>query len=324
MGNYGIPYMGSKNTIAHIIIDVLPKADNFYDLFYGGCSITHVAMLSKKYKHIIFNDIDKDLPQLFLDSIHGKYKKEKRWISKEDFEKEKDNSAYIRCVWSFGNKGTNYLYGKEIEPYKKAYWYAVMFNDYSLFWNLGINIPKCNATTYKDRRLKVKQLLTKEVAKIRKQLKLRKNYIDLQYENNQSLERLERLQSLERLERLQSLQSLESLERLQSLEMFTKSYDQVPIKENSIVYCDIPYENTAEYVNSGFYHKKFYDWACNQKELVVISSYNISDDRFQRVVNLKKAGTLNGGSTGKNLNEGLFIPKHQKELWDKMRYSNEQ
>lgn len=310
MANYGIPYMGSKNTIAHIIIDILPKAENFYDLFCGGCSITHCAMLSKKWKNIYFNDIDKDMPQLFLDSIRGKYKHEKRWISKKDFERLKDSSAYIRCVWSFGNKGTNYLYGKEIEPYKKAYWYAIMEDDYSLFWNLGINIPKIQAKTYKEKRLAIKTELTKRIKQIKKQMKLNKQYVELQYENHQALERLERLQAL---------QSLEALERLENLQMSAVSYDQVPIKNNSVVYCDIPYENTAEYVNGSFNHKKFYDWAYNQKELVVISSYKISDDRFQRVINLKKSGSLKGGSTGKTLNEGLFIPKNKLELWKELR-----
>lgn len=300
MVNYGLPYMGSKNSIAHIIIDVLPKADNFYDLFCGGCSITHCAMLSKKWNNIYFNDIDKDMPELFLDAIKGKYKKENRWISKQDFIKEKDKSAYIRVVWSFGNKGTNYLYGKEIEPYKKAYWFAVMYDDFSLFRALGINIPKLNAKTYKEKRLKIAKW-------IKSQLKNKKQY--------------GRDQALERLERLQSLQSLEALERLQSLQMFTKSYDEVPIKENSVVYCDIPYENTAEYVNDGFNHKKFYDWAYNQKELVVISSYNISDSRFQRVVNLKKNSNLQGGyRTIKN--EGLFISKKQIPLWNKLTGKN--
>lgn len=293
MVNYGLPYMGSKNTIAYKIIDYLPKANNFYDLFCGGCSITHCAMLSKKWKSIYFNDIDGDMPKLFLDSIKGKYKNEKRWISKEDFQKEKDSSAYIRCVWSFGNKGTNYLYGKEIEPYKKAYWYAVMYDDFSLFWALGINIPKVRAKTYKEKRLAIARELKK----------LRKNSRD---------------QSLERLERLQSLQSLESLERLQSLQMSTGSYDKVPIKENSVIYCDIPYENTAEYVNNGFNHKKFYDWAYNQKELVVISSYEISDDRFKRVINLKKNSNLQGGY-GNMKNEGLFVAKNKIDLWNKMR-----
>ena len=293
MANYGIPYMGSKNTIAYKIIDYLPKANNFYDLFCGGCSITHCAMLSKKWQNIYFNDIDGDMPKLFLDSIKGKYKSEKRWISKEDFNKEKDKSAYIRCVWSFGNKGTNYLYGKEIEPYKKAYWYAVMYDDFSLLWALGINIPKVKAKNYKEKRLAIARELKK----------LKKNSRD---------------QALERLERLQSLQSLEALERLQSLQMFTKSYDEVPIKENSVVYCDIPYENTAEYVNDGFNHKKFYDWAYNQKELVVISSYEVSDNRFKRVINLKKNSNLQGGF-GNIKNEGLFIAKNKIDLWNEMR-----
>lgn len=293
MANYGIPYMGSKNTIAYKIIDYLPKANNFYDLFCGGCSITHCAMLSKKWQNIYFNDIDGDMPKLFLDSIKGKYKNEKRWISKEDFNKEKDKSAYIRCVWSFGNKGTNYLYGKEIEPYKKAYWYAVMYDDFSLLWALKINIPKVKANNYKEKRLAIARELKK----------LKKNSRD---------------QALERLERLQSLQSLEALERLQSLQMFTKSYDEVPIKENSVVYCNIPYENTAEYVNDGFNHKKFYDWAYNQKELVVISSYEVSDNRFKRVINLKKNSNLQGGF-GNIKNEGLFIAKNKIGLWNEMR-----
>ena len=48
--NYGLPYVGSKNKIAKTIIDFLPPADHFYDLFAGGCAITHAAILSNKYK----------------------------------------------------------------------------------------------------------------------------------------------------------------------------------------------------------------------------------------------------------------------------------
>lgn len=298
MSNYGLPYMGSKNTIAHIIIDVLPKQKNFYDLFCGGCSVTHCALLSKKWENIYFNDIEKGIPQLFLEAINGKYKSEKRWISREDFIREKDKNAYIRYVWSFGNKGTNYLYGKDIEGYKKAYWYAVMFDDFSLFRDLGINIPKISGKTYKEKRLKIAKWIKTRIKK----------------DNG-------RQQALERLERLQSLQSLEALERLESLEMFNKSYDEIFIKENSVVYCDIPYEKTAEYVIGAFNHKKFYDWACNQKELVVISSYNITDDRFQRIVNIKKNSNLEGGY-GKIKNEGLFIPKKQIDLWNKLTGKN--
>ena len=43
---YGVPYMGSKNDIAEQIIDIVTQARNFYDLFAGGCAVTHAAMRS--------------------------------------------------------------------------------------------------------------------------------------------------------------------------------------------------------------------------------------------------------------------------------------
>lgn len=289
---YGLPYMGSKNSIAPKIISVLPKAENFYDLFCGGCAITECAMLSKKWNKIYFNDLDGDVPQLFLDAIDGKYKDRKEWVSREDFARLKDKDAYIRLVWSFGYKGAFYSYSKEIEPYKKAYWYAAMYDDFSLLWKLGINIPKVKAKSFKDKRLELKKRL-KEIDG--------------------------RLLSLEALERLQRLQSLEKLGR-QNIELTKLSYDEVEIKPNSILYCDIPYEGTTSYVIGAFNHKKFYDWACEQKELVVISSYNINDDRFQRVVNFKKRSLLSATKdTADKKDEGLFVPKTQINLWKKLK-----
>lgn len=43
---FGIGYQGSKNRIANDIICSLPSGDRFVDLFAGGCSVTHCAMLS--------------------------------------------------------------------------------------------------------------------------------------------------------------------------------------------------------------------------------------------------------------------------------------
>lgn len=292
MANYGLPYMGSKNSLVEDIIPRLPKAKNFYDLFCGGCSITHGAMLSKRWEHFVINDINGEIPQLFLDSVHGKYRNEKRWISREDFERLKDTDTYVSLCWSFGNNRKCYLYGKSIEPYKKAMHYAILFDDYSLLWALGINIPKQNGCkNYHEKRLKVTQAI-KQYAK------------------------------LKRTPELQSLESLERLERLERLELRIGSYDEVEFKPDSVLYCDIPYENTAEYVGkgAGFDHKRFYDWACRQKELVVISSYDISDKRFQRVVNFKKMSLLNNtGDTKTQKDEGLFISCDKLELWKTMK-----
>lgn len=133
-----MPYKGSKNKIAEKIISELPSAENFYDLFAGGCAISHCALLSGKYKNIIINDIDGGIIQLFSDAINGKYEKENRWISREEFLRLKENDAYIRYCWSFANNGKNYIYAREIEYWKKAIHYARVFGDYSLLKQFGI------------------------------------------------------------------------------------------------------------------------------------------------------------------------------------------
>ena len=154
MKRYGIPYQGSKNAIAEKVVNALPFAPVLYDIFAGGCAITHAAIESGKFGRVIANDIT-DAPQLFADAVAGKFKDEKRWISREDFFSLKDRDRYVRLCWSFGNNQNDYLYSKEIEPWKKALHYARVYNDYSLLSKFGINSDgsrkdiKRNAEEYK-------------------------------------------------------------------------------------------------------------------------------------------------------------------------------
>ena len=99
--NFGLPYMGSKNRIAEKIITEIiwnePNAQIFIDLVAGGCVRNHAAILSGKFKKVIANDINA-MPKLFKDAILGKYRDEKRWISRDEFHKLKDNNwhKYIK------------------------------------------------------------------------------------------------------------------------------------------------------------------------------------------------------------------------------------
>lgn len=127
---YGIGYQGSKNRIAKDIIDILPPGNRLVDLFAGGCSITHCAMLSWKYKEFLANDIDVRIHQTFKDAIDGKYANERRWISRDEFFKLKDSDMYARLCFSFGNNMKDYMYNKDIEPYKKACHYAIVFDEW--------------------------------------------------------------------------------------------------------------------------------------------------------------------------------------------------
>ena len=124
--NYGIGYKGSKNAIAEWIVSHFPPAEHLYDLFAGGCSITHAAFLSGKFREIHANDLQGDGVQLFLDAAKGKYRNEKRWISRDDFFALKDTDSYVRYCWSFGNNGDNYLFNEETENLKKHAWSMIV------------------------------------------------------------------------------------------------------------------------------------------------------------------------------------------------------
>ncbi|MBQ5998056.1 MAG: DNA adenine methylase [Treponema sp.] len=334
---YGLPYKGSKNGIVLFLIDIFPKKKNFYDLFAGGCAITHGALLSGKFDNYFVNDIS-DYSEIFKKAIVGDFKNEKRWISREDFFRLKDSDPYIRYCWSFGNNGKNYMYSKEIEPWKKALHYARVFNDFSLLEEFGIKTDKADRITvvrnadewkkkYIEWAIKYFAFTDEEIEKYNQYKKegvfenlipgsvglvqLKKRLRRL--ERLQSLQSLERLQSLESLERLQSLERLERLESLERLTITQKSYNEVEILPDSLIYCDIPYKNTNSYIG-GFNHDEFYKWCRKQKELVIVSEYAMPDD-FICITQIKKRVTLQSGVVN-YATEKLFIPKHQKDLWE--------
>jgi len=92
--------------------------------------------------------------------------------------------------------------------------------------------------------------------------------------------------------------------------MTTKSYEEVEILPNSVVYCDIPYQGTADYDgNTRFDYKQFYDWADAQINPVYISEYNLPDKRFTAIFQIQKDSMLSSNKTvGKKL-EQVFANK---------------
>lgn len=137
---YGLPYKGSKNKLATRIVELLPKRKHLVDLFCGGCAVTHAAMMTDKFEHIIINDLNPMCPTFFLDVLAGRYKDERRWISREEFHRLKHTDPYVAFVWSFGNNLRDYLYGEKIEPLKRAMHYAIFFHDYEPARELGMDL----------------------------------------------------------------------------------------------------------------------------------------------------------------------------------------
>ena len=244
---YGLPYKGSKNEIAEWVVNQLPSAYYFCDLFFGGGAITHRAMLSGNYKRFIINDIDARLPKLFLDCAYGKYTvaNHPEWVTREEFNAKKATDAYIALVWSFGNNGVDYMYGKDIEEMKHAYHRAVYFDDIDALKPFGYKLIKSDKSGIYERYLDYQRQIKKQAPPTQ----------------------LENFTRQIEVERLQSLQSLQS---------FGGDYQDVKIPDGALIYCDIPYKGTNCGKYGGFDHERFYEWA-ERQDNIYISEYNMPD-----------------------------------------------
>lgn len=95
---------------------------------------------------------------------------------------------------------------------------------------------------------------------------------------------------------------------LQGVRLVNESYLNLQIPENSLIYCDPPYEGTTKY-KDGFNHSEFWDW-CRQKakegHIVFVSEYNAPND-FKCVWEKKIVSSLTKDTGSKVATERLFL-----------------
>lgn len=208
---YGTPYMGSKSGIAEWVVSLLPPAENLYDLFAGGCAVTHCALLSGKYSHIHANDIG-DAPKMFLDAVNGKYSHMTRWVSRGEFYAEKDGDPYVKWCWSFGNNGRDYMYSRKIEAAKHALHMLVFFNDNAEYKALTGLEPDLKGSTPYERYADYHRFYSEHFGK-------RGEYSECQSAEAQARRAsLDKLQSLLKFKRLCGAESIAEYSRLKSAE----------------------------------------------------------------------------------------------------------
>lgn len=276
----GLPYIGSKKKISKKIVEIIKQ--NFgtdktvYDLFGGGGAITAELLINDM--SVVYNELDKTVADMFCAALVG----DREWvktlmISRDEFMaikkkeiKSVDDELKL-LVNSFGNDRRSYLYSKELSDVK---------------YNLAKQIIDID-----------------DVFSGYKQTDTYKNAV-------KQVEKLQQLQQLTQLEQLQRLQQLEQLQRLQRLEVNNKDYRAYSELNGAVIYLDPPYENsTNKYKGGSFDSIAFYDWAFEmaKNNTVLISSYEISDPRFEVVYEFKTArSTLQGGHSGKRY-EKLFM-----------------
>ena len=283
----GLPYQGSKKKISKKIVEIIKQ--NFgtdkpiYDIFGGGGAITAECLINGLEVH--YNDLDRTITDMFQKVVSENRDYLKTLIvSRDEFLKirVKENKTIDDelklIVNSFGNNRKNYLYSEEFSDLK---------------YNIAIDVVK-NHNTFKG------YLKTK-------------TYID-------AVNNIKDKETLKQLVRIQQLASIQQLERVQNinidnLEITNHDYTHFSYLSDVIIYLDPPYENTVlkGYSTDGFDSQSFYDWAFKManKNIVLISSYEISDSRFGCVYEFKTArSTLSGGNRG-NKTEKLFMVKKE-------------
>ena len=222
--------------------------------------MSHCARLSNKWETVLYNELNPLLPPLIQSALCGEYNYNRfkpKFVSREEFYAKKDNDGYVRYIWSFGNSGKEYMFGEDLEPLKREAHNFVVFGR--------------PTTHFKQAE---KAVTSKDIHKRRLQFcgYFRKN------KKRFDIEQLERLERLEKCPRF-DLQQLEQLERLQQLEQLERrvtitcgSYQEYQYCDGDVVYCDPPYEGTADY-GKAFDHDAFYQWVATRPYQIWFSSY---------------------------------------------------
>lgn len=290
--HYGIPYMGSKQKLVDKIVPFIlnrhPGVDSFYDLFGGGGSVSLYVVRKHPHLDVVYNERSKAISALMQHLKEGG-DIPLDFVTRAEFEaKYKGDDWYaglLQCAWTFGNNQKSYLYGVPLQDFKQALAELVVTGQGDIDW-----IEK----TADD-------LNKKEYGKtVRTKLYLNpKRYTTAYQRRIVVAKQIPNVGALQHLTRLERLVQIENMPGIATLGISSgKSYDEVPIiGERPIIYCDPPYEGTAEYREGAFDHKAFYDWCMAQTVPVYVSSYQVSDPRFKRVKAINTRSLLNSSKS---------------------------
>lgn len=274
MTKYGLPYQGSKNSIAEWVIDHLPTADTLVDLMAGGCAISHAALLSGKYKHVIANDIT-DTAFIFDAAMRGEMDGYATVLTRDEFHAVKATDTLGSIFYSFSNNRSNYLYGADMEQVKTAATSMIL------------------APSIHERRLAYKRFLT-----------MLDNHIRA---NGGVKDNLKNLESVQRLERVQALSQIDTQATFTPLQ---GDYRNVHIPRSAVVYIDPPYRGMRCDAYNGFDFDAFDAWLYTVPNLTIISEYTAPPECVE-ITHTQKRVTAAQNDNTKKANEMLLVPARQ-------------
>lgn len=337
----GLPYQGSKKKISKKIVEIIKQ--NFgtdkpiYDIFGGGGAITAECVLNGLEVH--YNDLDKDITDAFERVIS----QDREWIktlivSREEFfeikaKENKTTDDFLKLlVNSFGNNKKGYIYSKEnsdlkynlakkiiekhdvFSGYKQTETYKKVTSGAEWNWFNKKRYQSLEELQQLERLQQLKQF--EQLNEIKATNKSYHDfgevsgailYLDPPYEGTTHAG----YKGKEQKRIVKPEVYKEMRDKLLKLEKGTK------IEHDGFIFSlgvDDNNKNRMYYkdVSSIFDSQEFYDWAfeMSKSNIVIISSYSISDERFEAVYSFDKArSTFQGGTTNDKC-EKLFMVKN--------------
>ena len=334
----GLPYQGSKKKISKKIIEIIKQ--NFgtdrpiYDIFGGGGAITAECILNGL--EVYYNDLDKDITNAFERVIS----QDREWIktliiSRDEFfeVKAKENKTtddFLKLlINSFGNKKVDYIYNKEISDLKYNLAKEIIENhDVFSGYKQTETYKKVTSGSEWDWFNEKESQSLQQIGQLQQIERLQRPneikatnksyrdfsevsgailYLDPPYEGTTHAGYKGKKQK--RIVKPEVYKEMR--DKLLKLEKGTK------IEHDSFIFflgVDDNNKNRMYYkdISSPFDSQEFYDWAfeMSKSNIVIISSYSISDERFEAVYSFDKARSTFQGGTINDKCEKLFMVKN--------------
>lgn len=269
--NLGLPYKGSKNSIAQSIVAALPEGKSFVDGCCGGGAVVEAAALSGKYKFIAGYDINKAIVALLERVMLGcEVQQPHAGVTKEQFYAARDRNEtvddfLVRYIASFGYNGTEYLWSEGRTPIKLLMHDIVCAED------------------FRTRRARLRDFCTLIMKGAIKPDDL-KNY-----------SHMEQVQNLERfVEVAETMAALYKSKNAPIMQFVNASMFDIPFEKFDVVYFDPPYKDTKGYNRIPFSHLMFTALLKTLKDAgkhVFVSEYNCPCEGYTEVWSVKKTMT---------------------------------
>lgn len=265
----GLPYVGSKRKISKKIVELIKQnygADKtVYDLFGGGGAVTLECMINGI--DVVYNDIN-NLPMRAI-----------KKIASEDFEFLKTLLIPRDEFMELRNKENI-----DVVDYLKLVANSFGYNQIQYI--------------YAMEHSEIKNKIAKDYIE---RFNTAKGYRVW----NRSRNDYTRISQLERLADLERLQEALNIDDLNNLKVYAEDYAYFSDVENSIIYLDPPYKNTASRAYKKIDYERFTEWAkmMSEKNIVIISEYTQPSDDFECIFEFKNAySSMQGGQKRVNGN----------------------